>query len=206
MKKLMTTLVLSATLAFSNFANAGLITLSDELKTEITTNGTYFEQVISDVFSVDFWLMDNFALVTHNYENISFLGYQSFADGVTNAEVANFYVADSTFTAFRPETNSSVLQTFQRVGFLDVVYELPTNMAFTGVDFISKMPFADYLVANNDFSNIMTYESIGVLAFQDASTIGGDPTTDVPEPSSLALFGLALLGMGGIASKRKKVS
>jgi|TARA_R110001592_G_scaffold141605_2_gene363362 hypothetical protein len=183
MKKLLivATLILSAT--FGGNANAGLITLSADQSDvlvgemmEITLNATGFDEF--DAFSL----------------NVDF---------------------DTSVFSFLPTTFTSELSPFAMlwsqvgsgvaIGFVDFI---PSSGDFILGKFTLqaiKAGTADFSVVVNEFTLSDPFDILAVATPVNADVLGpvSASVTDVPEPSTLAIFALGLMGLMTRSLKKK---
>ena len=200
MKTFISTIMLTAALAFSSVANAGFVSysLTDAMSNDIRNNGAYTLQTVNNDLSIEYWLYDQLAMLRFSAESINYVFYTPFVDPADNELVKVNYSRDDVFDGFFTDFSAYEFNTFENVNYIDYVFQIDDNYSFTGLDFDSKNVFQDSVFANN--YETMYYDNFKAAALEFDLV---DNPTNVPEPSSLAIFALAGLGMTAGMRKRR---
>jgi hypothetical protein len=194
MKKLINSLIVVASITFASIANAGLITL-DETNIDIQdtrTNGDYFSFAY-DNGTIDYWFKDNFMLIDFNLDSLTYVGLPY---GDFELSIANIYLESDTVT--QSYSNQINLFNLFDKDITKVGFELLGGLEFITTGFGSETTATSMFY--DGWSSSSNYELANVT-FQESNG-----KVDVPEPSSLAIFGLAMIGLIGSSLRKRKSS
>lgn len=205
MKTLFTSIVLTAALAFSSMAQAGLIqyNLTDEMSSEIRTNGDYTLQNIEDGVSIEYWLYDQLAMLRFNAERINYIFYKPFVNSENYNFVSNVYNDRSKIASsyFEEEGYFEIL-TYNQVDYIDYVIQIDDAYEFNGLNFDGKSVLDDGFFTDKYKNLYFDTFSIAGLDFQEVGADNGNGSVDVPEPSTFGIFSLACFALVSRMRKR----
>lgn len=197
LKKIINTLAITASLAFTSAANAGLInSFDDSYLDSLVTGGSTVTQLLNN--SIDYTFRDNFMVVDVNYANINYLVYEfsvGHEDGLDGTFLSNLYLPTGyTDAMFNPvEELLEVVFQFGKADGFKFALEIDNSLDFLGVDFNQGVGGFAFILSNDFQLNEMVSFGNPLIGAARADTVA------VPEPSTVFIL---LLGIIGLLSRR----